>query len=79
MRGQCKREVPVTLRLPSGGIIEGVVDLAFLENDVWAVVDFKTDRELENGLEHYKRQAQLYCAAVAAATGQQSHGILMHV
>jgi|HubBroStandDraft_6_1064221.scaffolds.fasta_scaffold20239_2 ATP-dependent helicase/nuclease subunit A len=78
-RGQCRREVPVTLPQPDGTIVEGVIDLAFLENNSWTVVDFKTDRELENGLEHYRRQVELYCAAVAAATGQQTCGILIHV
>ena len=79
LRGQCRREVPVTLTQHDGAIVEGVVDLAFLEDDFWTVVDFKTDRELANGIERYKRQVGLYCAAVAAATGQQSRGILMHL
>jgi len=79
VKGQCRREVPVTFTQQGGRIVEGIVDLAFLEKDVWTVVDFKTDRDLASGLEHYKRQVGLYCAAIARATGQQSRGILMHV
>jgi ATP-dependent exoDNAse (exonuclease V) beta subunit len=69
----------VTLTQHDGVIVEGVVDLAFLEDDFWTVVDFKTDQELASGLERYKRQVRLYCTAVAAATGQQSRGVLMHL
>lgn len=69
-RAQCRREVPVTLIQEGGSIVEGVVDLAFLEDNVWTVVDFKTDRELVHGLEQYEWQVGLYCAAIAKSTGQ---------
>jgi ATP-dependent helicase/nuclease subunit A len=45
-QGWCRREAPITLTLADGTIVEGVLDLAFREKDVWTVVDFKTDREL---------------------------------
>ena len=67
--GHCRRETPIALRQPDGAIVDGVVDLAFLENDTWIVVDFKTDRELERGLAVYQRQVGLYAAAIQAATG----------
>jgi ATP-dependent exoDNAse (exonuclease V) beta subunit len=79
VESQCRREVPVTLTQQDGRFIEGVVDLAFLEKGIWTVVDFKTDRELASGLEHYKRQVGLYCAAIARATGKQTRGIVMHL
>ena len=79
LRGQCRREVPVTLTQQDGTIVEGVIDLAFLEDSLWTVTDFKTDRELADDLEHYKRQVGLYCAAVATATGQQSCGVVLRV
>ena len=78
-RGQCRREVPVTLIQQDGSIAEGVVDLAFLEEEVWTVVDFKTDRELASELEHYKLQIALYCTAICKATGRQCHGVLMRI
>jgi ATP-dependent exoDNAse (exonuclease V) beta subunit len=78
-KGQCRRETPVTLKLADGTLVEGVLDLAFLEKDGWMVLDFKTDRELEKELEHYKRQVGLYAAAVSRATGKTASAILMSV
>ena len=78
-QGQCRRETPITLTLGDGTLVEGVLDLAFLEKDAWTVVDFKTDREFEKDLEHYKRQVGLYALAIGRATGQPSGGTLMRV
>ena len=78
-RGQCRREVPVSLREASGLLIEGVVDLAFLEDGGWTVIDFKTDRELQKELEAYRQQVRLYASALSAATGQNTAAVLMRV
>ena len=79
-RGGCRRETPVTCRLPDGTLVEGVVDLAFEENGVWTVVDYKTDREIEAaGEARYKRQVALYAAAIAQATGRRAAGVLLRV
>jgi ATP-dependent helicase/nuclease subunit A len=78
-KGQCRREVPVTLREPDGSLVDGVVDLAFCEDDTWKVVDFKTDRELTKELALYRRQVDLYAAAIATATGKTAVPILMRV
>ncbi len=78
-QGRCRRETPITLTLADGSLIEGVLDLAFLEKDAWTVVDFKTDRELEKELAHYKRQVRLYALSIERATGQPCGGILMRV
>ena len=49
-----------------------VVDLAFEENGVWTVVDYKTDREIESeGEDRYRRQIALYATAIANATGSR--------
>ena len=37
------------------------------------------DQELENELEHYKRQVGLYARSIELATGQPAGGILMRV
>ena len=79
LREQCRRETPVTLTLTDGTLIEGVLDLAFLENDGWIVVDFKTDRELEKELERYKRQVALYALSIKRATGQACAAVLMKI
>src|ERR1019366_9338125 len=79
MAHRCRRETPITLTLADGSLVEGVLDLAFLEKDAWTVVDFKTDRELEKELGHYKQQVGLYAQSIELATGQPCGGILMRV
>lgn len=76
---QCRRETPVTLTLEDGTLIEGVIDIAFLEDDSWTVIDFKTDRELEKELEHYKKQVGIYANAVSRATGRPATAILLSI
>ena len=79
-RGACRRETPVTYMLPDGAMLEGVVDLAFEEAGEWTVVDYKTDRELAaSGEDRYRRQVALYASAIAQATGQPAHGVLIRV
>ncbi len=78
-RGACRRETPITLMLPDGTLVEGVVDLAFEEQGAWTVVDYKTDRELDDGEESYRRQVALYAAGITAATRQVARGILIRV
>jgi ATP-dependent exoDNAse (exonuclease V) beta subunit len=78
-RGACRRETPVTLTTDDGTLVEGVVDLAFEENGVWTVVDYKTDRELARGVESYRRQVALYAAAIGSATGKKTTGVIVQV
>ena len=79
-RGACRRETPVTCVLADGTLIEGVLDLAFEEQDEWTVVDYKTDRELDVlGEARYRRQVALYASAVAQATRQVARGVLLRV
>jgi len=77
--GQCYREAPVTWCPDGSVVIEGHVDLAYLEQDAYVVVDFKTDRELDEALDRYRRQVQIYAAAIAAATGRPARAVLMRV
>ena len=69
----------MTWRLDSGALVEGTVDLAYALGDEMVVVDFKTDRELEGALDRYRRQIQIYAAAIAAATGRPTRAILIKV
>ncbi|MFN7974945.1 MAG: UvrD-helicase domain-containing protein [Acidobacteriota bacterium] len=80
-RGECRREIPITLTEPSL-VAEGVVDLAFREGDAWTVVDYKTD--LDPGadpavLDFYRNQVKVYAAAISRATGQRAFPILLGV
>jgi ATP-dependent exoDNAse (exonuclease V) beta subunit len=76
---RCYRETPVTLRLESGAIVEGNVDLAYVDQDEVVVVDFKTDRELAGALEAYRRQVHVYAEAVGTALQRPARAVLMRI
>jgi len=90
--GQCRREVPVALKLDDGVIVEGVVDLAFQEQrpgqeqgqtagagSPWVVIDYKTDFEVKGRLEEYRNQVSLYALAIARATGLETRAVLLRL
>jgi ATP-dependent exoDNAse (exonuclease V) beta subunit len=75
-----ERETALMIRAEDGAIIEGVVDLAFLEKGVgWTVVDFKTDVDIASRKDDYARQIDAYAKAIAAATGEPAKGALLSV
>jgi len=79
-RGECRRETPLALRLDDGTVVDGVVDLAFLEDGRWTVIDFKTDREIAAPARAvYECQVSLYARAIGAATGQPAEAVLLRV
>ena len=78
-RGECYREAPVTRVLASGTMVEGTVDLAFEHEGTFVVVDFKTDHDLDQSLDTYRRQVHLYASAIAEATGRAVRGVVMRV
>jgi ATP-dependent exoDNAse (exonuclease V) beta subunit len=61
----CRRELPILLKLEGNRVLEGVIDLAFEENGIWHVVDFKTDAEIGPGRKSYEKQIRWYCLALA--------------
>ncbi|MBI3474076.1 MAG: UvrD-helicase domain-containing protein [Candidatus Solibacter usitatus] len=75
--GRCDRELPVLLKLDEQRVFEGVIDLAFLENGVWTVLDFKTDALLS--VEKYQLQLEWYVFALERITGQPASGWLVPV
>jgi len=80
--GRCRREAPITTRAEDGTLIEGILDIAFLEvkpEPIWTVVDFKTDTEMAGKLEQYRRQVGLYTRGVAEATGLPARGVLLQI
>ena len=54
-------------------MVQGVIDLAFLEDGAWVLVDYKTNRIPPEGpeklLEHYAPQLRLYRMALETITG----------
>ena len=75
--GKCRREVPVTLTLDDGRLLEGVVDLAFEHEGAWTVVDFKTDEDPSREMDAYSRQVGLYAAGLERVCGGRSRGALL--
>lgn len=75
-----ERETALMIQTAEGEILEGVVDLAFLEqNSNWTVIDFKTDVEVGARKEDYLRQVEAYARAIAAASGLPAKGTLLLV
>jgi ATP-dependent helicase/nuclease subunit A len=78
-----RRETPVQHKRENGTLIEGVVDLAYQEDtpdfNGWTVVDFKTDREIENAQNQYLAQVAAYVDAVHVATKSPARGFLLVV
>ncbi len=77
--GRCRRETPVTTREPDGSLLEGVLDVAWEDDDGWTVVDFKTDAEIAAALATYRRQVALYASVVAQTTGKRARAVLMRL
>jgi ATP-dependent exoDNAse (exonuclease V) beta subunit len=73
------REYPLSLRLEDGRWLEGIIDLAFVENGKWTVVDFKTDADSSARRAQYERQLQWYAYALAKLTNQSVSGILLGI
>jgi ATP-dependent helicase/nuclease subunit A len=71
------RELPITLRTADGRMLEGMIDLAFVENGGWTMLDFKTDADLSAKREHYMRQLRWYALALTRLTGEPVTATLM--
>jgi ATP-dependent exoDNAse (exonuclease V) beta subunit len=71
------RESPVSLPIDGGRTLEGVMDLAFLDENGWTVVDFKTDAEPGASQKRYERQTQWYAEALSRLTGLPAKGVLL--
>ena len=55
-------------------IVQGIIDMCFLENDEWVVVDYKTDRiepgAAQKSAQKYAVQLELYARALHRITGR---------
>jgi ATP-dependent exoDNAse (exonuclease V) beta subunit len=77
--GRCHREYPVTLRMEGNRVMDGVIDLAFVEDGEWVVVDFKTDADVGGKRAQYERQLRWYGYALRELTGMGARGVLLGV
>jgi ATP-dependent exoDNAse (exonuclease V) beta subunit len=76
---RCHREYPLILKLDDGRLLEGVIDLAFLENDQWTIVDFKTDAAISERRAQYQRQLQWYGYALSRLTKIPARAYLLEI
>ncbi len=67
-----RREWAFNLRADNGVIVQGVLDLCFLENGAWTLVDYKTDAVSDPAelLPRYTAQMQWYARALRILTGK---------
>ncbi len=81
--GRKHREYPVMLLVEGGRLMEGVIDLAFVEDDTWIIVDFKTDADISSHAsgqrDQYQRQLQWYASALNRLTGLPARAYLLGV
>ena len=80
---EVRRETPVMMKLEDNSIAEGVIDLAYPDQDAsftgWTIVDFKTDREFAASSDRYIRQVRLYAEAIGGLMGCPTRGVLLVV
>ena len=60
-------------------MLEGIVDLAFVEKGVWQIVDFKTDADITTNQNHYKRQLHWYAKAISTLNNAPTHAHLLSI
>ena len=77
--GECQRELPLTLRLEDGTLVEGIADMVFRDGDSWILVDFKTDQELTAELPTYRRQVSIYATVIQELKKAQTLALLLRV
>jgi ATP-dependent helicase/nuclease subunit A len=67
-------KLPFALRLEGSTFLESVVDLAFPEDDVWVIADYKTDRGDDPAfavrLRAYRKQLRTYSTAWSSLAGE---------
>ena len=78
---RCHREYPLVLNLEDGRVLEGFIDLAFVEDGQWVIVDFKTDADTSSPDKRaqYERQLQWYAFARAQLTNMQAQAWLLEI
>ncbi len=73
------RELPLTVQVAAGRILEAAVDLAFVTGTRWTIVDFKTDADVLLHRPHHERQLGWYVYALARITNADVSACLLYV
>lgn len=67
--GDIRREWAFTLRREDNTMLQGVIDLCFIEKGQWVLIDYKTDRlSAEELLPRYRKQILWYARALETIT-----------
>jgi ATP-dependent helicase/nuclease subunit A len=69
------RELPISVKLDDGRLVEGRADLVYFDGESWTVVDYKTG---ETGSDE-KRQVALYAHALQIAKKQPVRAIILEI
>jgi ATP-dependent exoDNAse (exonuclease V) beta subunit len=64
-------ELSLTGAASNGVPLNAVIDLAFLEDDQWVIVDYKTDQDPSRGVEAYRTQLKYYQDLLEKLTGKK--------
>ena len=66
-----RREWAFNLVMEEGSLLQGVIDCAFMEDDQWVLVDYKTDRIQDEAafVQRYELQLDWYAKALEKITG----------
>ena len=61
-------------------VVQGYVDCAFEENGGLVIVDYKTDRRIDDGtlVSRYKNQLKMYEFALHECTGKKINGTVIY-
>jgi ATP-dependent helicase/nuclease subunit A len=59
--------------------MEGIIDLAFVEEGAWVIIDFKTDADISGHHDQYQRQLRWYASALSRLTGLPARAYLLGV
>jgi ATP-dependent exoDNAse (exonuclease V) beta subunit len=76
---RCHRELPILIKDDLIGVLDAVIDLAFLEANTWTVVDFKTDADDIQRATRYRRQLGWYVYSIEKTTGTPATGHILHL
>ncbi len=74
-----RREWPFVLRADQHTLVQGILDMAFMEDDAWVLVDYKTDHATPEEIsQRYQDQMRWYATALQRITGQPVKEIILY-
>jgi ATP-dependent exoDNAse (exonuclease V) beta subunit len=76
---RCHRELPILIKDDLLGVLDAVIDLAFLEDKTWTVIDFKTDADDLHSATRYRRQVGWYIYSMEKTMGTRSNGQILQL